>query len=621
MKVKRLALLNALETIQQCAHMKHCYTLHTANSKLFVCAQQRFEGYQQVSMNIAITGKLLDDKVAIAFYNNEFDARRSNSIIKLLRLLECEEVALFCLDSNLSVTAYNKRYVKIIDENSIEGEEPAVREEVVIDENTYCIGTVTMQEIVISNKKIPTSSPAFRYTKEVHETLLKAKKYLSKDEYRQEMYNFIVKNNTIYATDSRTIYSAKFDCVNKDLLLTREIVNSKFIDCNVVESDKLLHIIGRNLHVVLFQVDAQNKLSEQVEIICSKKEEVSIDLDSKLIRLNSTISDDRVTLNFQDTNKPKIEILSENFDFSGESISEYSNSSKPVLTSLLASDFLTTLNLFNLKDEEMLSCDYSKIGKMQVLRFVLNDEKITTYLNESEEEIIERKEKYKNLELNFECSGWESWNEYKENRYKSVHEVQFDDLYHKLDNNYKQELKKLVLVDVEKATAVNEAHSKLLVIDKELSEVKKVAKANFELTSEGQELILVSSQISAHKKMTVNEETTILITELDKQKKLLVKKYDKFLAPRIADLVEEKNKLQKIVQSNPNFIGANIDQLANSNSHIAEKRETIETEYQDFLSNPSKYIRTPFQIQQEKAQNTANNDKVIVSKNKQKELA
>lgn len=583
MLVNREKLLTALVAIKE---ERSGVLLLVGSNDITICTQRTIANYYAAAQTIEVQKSLKID-VAVTLLNivNTNDDRVNfERLIKILKLLTSDNIVLN-ININDSIAKLTIQQQKL---NAV-----------------YSVLFRTESKLNTSYARKP-SVPLFTYTQNTYKILNKCKNIIGKDEYKPKEMQYYIDENVIYATNGSAIITSKFDCsYNTVITLCRELCNTKFIDCKVFQIDNTLHIVSESLIYVLHNNQEEeyiNFFSQVKNLLSSHKATIYNEIDIQAIRVIATIAsyENSNSLLMIVSNKGRFEFYeSESWlGLSGELCSEYSRSEddKELQYCINAKLLLSYLDLLNFSNDEVAVFEMFKQSEKDDRLYIITknlDYSLLFIASLKVDTMLEQQELYKNREANFPASGWSSWHEYQSNNYKSVKEVEFTKKYEELKEKYRQAINMLVLADVEEVRRVQDANSKLSTIKEEFIILNNKVCSDFDLSEEGQKLILLSHQLKALRKLAETEENLLIANDLQINIDLLKKSRKQYITKELASLTAQAKQLQTIVNKNPNLLAANIEQLANSNSHILKEKEAKEAEYQDFLNNPAKYIDIP----------------------------
>lgn len=584
MLVNREKLLSSLLSIKE---ESSGILLLVRSNDIAICTQRTIVNYYAAAQTIDVQKSLKID-VAVTLLNivNTNDDRVNfERLIKILKLLTADNI-------NIDIAIVDNIAKFSTSQSKLNA--------------SYNLEFSTEEILQNINYKRKQTLPLFTFTQATYDVLNKCKNALGRDEYKQKEMQYYVYNNTIYATNGSAIINAKFDCSHIGVLtLCSELCNTKFIGCKVFQIDNALHIVSESAIYVLHNNQDEEYLNffNQVKsLFSSHKATIYNEIDIQAIRVISTIA------SYENSNNLLLNVSSKGkFEFyeseswlglSGELCSEYSRSEddKELQYCINAKLLLSYLDLLNFSNDEVAVFEMFKQSEKDDRLYITTknlDYSLLFIASLKVDTILEQQELYKNREANFPKSGWSSWREYQRNNYKSVKEVEFSKKYEELKEKYRQAINLLVPANVEEIKRVQDANSKLETIKEKFIILNNKVCSEFDLSEEGQKLILLYHQLKALKKLEESEENTLLSQDLQINIDLLKKSRKQFITKELADLTKQAKELQAIVSKNPNLVEANIEQLANSNSHILAEKEKIESEYQDFINNPAKYINIP----------------------------
>lgn len=446
------------------------------------------------------------------------------------------------------------------------------------------------------------------------ETMKKAKQFLSSNEYTPTLCNFFVSDSVLYASDAMSIYSNRFNCT--DISLPSFLASDSFIDCRVYKNnnDKMF-VVGKNWEMRLDSMEypAQHIINTVKELRSNTKENSKsyrIELCTQRLRIACNVSKfadsnaQRLILNLntvESNNDVALEVLGN--DLTAVIPTSDSYSEIDIFSMVASKIILQALNTLQLPKNDLLRC----------LFVTVNDKGFCLYIKQKEEVIILMLQKPDNKEIaeerdrllpekrieRFESSGWSTFDEFAYNDYKTKDQVELERLIQCKINDYDNQLKELVPINIDRVQSAQNAKKELDILVLQLDSIKQAHKEAFVLSEDGQQLILLRSELNGLKKLQVSDDNTERIELLKSSIKEIEVEYKNSLYAKTKTIELEKNHCLRITIEDALLLELNIDHVANSNSHILTKREAIQKEYDEFLLNPAKYVRTTKQVGEE----------------------
>lgn len=478
---------------------------------------------------------------------------------------------------------------------------------------------------VISEEKMPYYLPEQSRVKiganfltidaDKHSLLKRAKAYLSKDDYRPIMQHFIVSDSLLFATDANCLYCNKFE-YGYDMMLPSFVTEPRFLDCKVFaeENKKRMYFVGKNWEIQYcdmpfgIELPMVAAMKNYYNNVCENRacEDVQIELDVErlLVACNVALIDDkagRLVLNLQTDSDLESIVMSE--ELYAEIPDSYSYSSANLKIMLNSRFVMQLLQTMQLRKSDVVKFTYVQTSARPRWLFTRNKSEFVLVMgmDVKEQEITKEQERLSpafRLER-FKHSGWSTFDEFRNNNYKTFDEVELERLILTKTNHYECELKALVLINEDRVKSAHAAKEQLDILIPQIESIKQAYKQEFALSEDGQQLILLRSELNGLKKLQVSDDNTLRIAELTVLIDTLQKKYKSDLDLKTKDITREKNRCVSITIEDALLLEYNIDQVANSNSHILIKREAIQKEYDEFLLNPAKYVRTTKQVGEE----------------------
>ncbi len=446
------------------------------------------------------------------------------------------------------------------------------------------------------------------------ETMKKAKQFLSSNEYTPALCNFFVSDSVLYASDAMSIYSNRFNCT--DISLPSFLASDMFIDCRVYKnSDGKYFVCGKNWEMRLDSMEypEQHTINTVKEFRSNTKENSKsyrIELCTQRLRIACNVSKfadsnaQRLILNLntvESNNDVALEVLGN--DLTAVIPTSDSYSEIDIFSMVASKIMLQALNTLQLPKNDLLRC----------LFVTVNDKGFCLYIKQKEEVIILMLQKPDNKEIaeerdrllpekrieRFENSGWSTFDEFAYNDYKTKDQVELEDLIRCKQQYYEQQLKELVTVRIELVKEVQDANALLLPLTEQYNMIVDAFEFEYPTTKNGKEHIAICDKVHELRSSQVSEGVTEEIEALTKRSLELYDKKLKALKSRTKFLSAEREPLLELVTANSVLLELNINHVANSNSHIISQREALQKEYDEFLLNPAKYVRTTKQVSEE----------------------
>lgn len=443
--------------------------------------------------------------------------------------------------------------------------------------------------------------------------LKKAKPFLSSNEYTPELCNFNIRDCVLYATDGMKTYSNKFNC--SDISLPSYLGDSKYNDCRIYRNnDCKLFIAGKNFEMKLDNAEPikESQLTMVKEICSNKREDLvfsQIELDAQRLRHACTIaliadSAGRFVLNLKSSenvdSKINLEILNE--DLTALIHSDYSFSDIDTYCMINAKSVLLALDTLQIPSFDCLRCTYSAKENKQgfYLHTKLKDEIVVLFIdNSTPEQIQELKVRIDAREERFIVSGWERYDQFRANNYKTREEVEFEETVSNVSRDYESRIKSLIPIREDLVLQVQEANVQLEILNTQYKSIVDAYDIEFAGSKNGKLLLESNAKLDSLRSLEVSEEISIEIETLVQVCDSIYKKYNNAIASRTKFLSSEMQQLRKLVLPNSSLLEVNIDQVVNSNSHILIERAALEKEYEEFLANPKLFIKTTKQVHEE----------------------
>lgn len=448
-----------------------------------------------------------------------------------------------------------------------------------------------------------------------HSLLKKAKAYLSKDDYRPIMQHFIVSDSLLFATDANCLYCNKFE-YGYDMMLPSFVTEPRFLDCKVFaeENKKSMYFVGKNWEIQYcdmpfgIELPMVAAMKNYYNNVCENRacEDVQIELDVErlLIACNVAVIDDRagrLVLNLQTESDLESIVMSE--DLYAEIPDSYSYSSANLKIMVNSRFIMQLLQTMQLRKSDIVKFTYVQTNSRPRWLFTRNKSEFVLVMgmDVKEQEITKEQERLSpalRLER-FNKSGWSTFQEFRNNNYKTFDEVELENLIRSKTQYYEQELKSLITINEERVIQVHAAKEQLDILVPQIESIKKKHKEEFALSADGQQLILLRAELNGLKKLQVSDENTESIEMLKKRINEIEFDRNKSLYELTKELELEKKRCLRITIDDAKLLEYNIDQVANSNSHILAQREALQKEYDEFLLVPEKYVRTTKQVAEE----------------------
>lgn len=613
MKVKRLELLAALNFVQQ--------DLFTDNG-LGVssrCKDETMTIYSHSGKRYSIDcDEIQEQFIPIG--------RAIPKLLRLLPTLDCEYIALNYDNAKVLYITTTKDVVHLSavrdkDGNEIKDKDGKTIRRRVLGEscNTSEIEIGDWQSAIDFYDSSDKGNFIVQLDADKIETMKRAKAYLSKDDYQPAICNFFVSESVLYATDAISIYSNKFACT--DISLPSFLASDKFIDCKIYKnSESKMFVVGNNWEMRLDSMEypAQHILTIVKELRSNTKENSKsyrIELCAKRLRIACNISKfadsnaQRLILNLntvESNNDVALEVLGDELTAVIPSNDSYSEID--IFSMITSKIMLQALDTLQLPKNDLLRCLFVMVNnKGFCLHIKSKDEVIILMLQKPDnKEIAEERERLlpEKREERFLVSGWSTFDEFVDNDYKTKEQVELERLIQCKINDYESQLKALVLINEDRVISAQSAKKQLDILILQLESIKQTHKEEFAVSENGQRLILLRGELNALKKLQVSDENTERIEVLKKSISEIEKEYKFSLNEKTSATELEKNHCLRITIEDALLLELNIDQVANSNSHIISQREAIQKEYDEFLLNPSAFVRTTKQVSEEIKQKT-----------------
>lgn len=444
-------------------------------------------------------------------------------------------------------------------------------------------------------------------------TLRKAKEYLSTDEYNSsDLCNFIIHDSVLYATDKIKFYAAKFHCSN--LCLPSYLADAKYTNCKIYKSENDLYLVSQNWEMKLDAIDYPTSrikvLSDLYNSVFPNQNASYVELDAERLSIvcNIAMIEDkagRFVLNLKnDENGSEhisLEVLNDELVADIPSIHSYSDIT--TMCFMNARIVLLALQTLQIPKNDFLRFNYVRSTPNNTgfcFHIKLKDEVVVMMCDRTEpEKIQELKHRIDTREERFKVSGWSTFYEFKSNNYKTREEVELEDLIKCKKEYYENAIRELVPIRIELVQQVQDANARLKELDKQHQIIADAYKLEFAVSKYGKELSTLESELKELRSNQVTPEITEQIQTLCKEATSLYDKYCNTIKSRTKFLSAERAPLLKLVTENAPLLKLNIDQVANSNSHILAEREALQKEYDEFLLDPAKYVRTTKQVAEE----------------------
>lgn len=488
----------------------------------------------------------------------------------------------------------------------------------------YKIETIAIDEelLFVNRKQMPSSFLVLDESK--ISVMKKAKAYLSKDDYRPHMQHFIINDKLLFATDSYTMYSNRFE-YGHNVLLPVELASDKFLDCKVFFEDGNCFACSKNWEVCIDSVkniDYPEQTISTLHNFYNNKSEnrlqddvlIELDVQHLVVACKVACSADiggRLVLDLSADTELKRqpvehEILHEFIHASIPDIHSHCSSNAQIVVN--SKFLLQAVNTLGLNNKDMLKCAYVINKGERAFRYlyikVKSEVIMLCLLYVAENEIQSERERlapdYR--EARFKVSGYEHFEEFVLHGYRTKKEVEFSELEDALDKNYVQRLKTLITVDEDRVRAAHHAKTELDIILPQIASITQAHKEEFALSDDEQKLILLNAELRGVKKLQASEENPIKIDSLKKSISDLNKIYASILDKKTEFLMKEKKQYSDICFRDAPMLKLNIDQVVNSNSHILIERAALELEYAAFQKNPKDFVRTTKQVREERLQ-------------------
>lgn len=444
-------------------------------------------------------------------------------------------------------------------------------------------------------------------------TLRKAKEYLSTDEYNSsDLCNFIIHDSVLYATDKVKFYAAKFHCSN--LCFPSYLADAKYTNCKIYKSENDLYLVSQNWEMKLDAIDYPTSrikvLSDLYNSVFPNQNASYVELDAERLSIVCNIAliadkAGRFVLNLKnDENGSEhisLEVLNDELVADIPSIHSYSDIT--TMCFMNARIVLLALQTLQIPKNDFLRFNYVRSTPSNTgfcFHIKLKDEVVVMMCDRTEpKKIQELKQRIDTREERFKVSGWSSFYEFQTNNYKTREEVELEDLINCKKEYYENAIRKLVPIRIELVQEVQQAQLLLAPLTEQYNAIVKAFELEYPSTKNGKESIALYAELDELKQQQVSPEITVKIETINKRLLELTTKRINAVNSRTKFLSAERSPLLKIVNNNQPLLKLNIDQVANSNSHILAEREALQKEYDEFLLDPAKYVRTTKQVAEE----------------------